>query len=101
MNPQPPDPAGLAAALEALRREVAHLGERVAALEAGMGRAAPPAPAADGISEETLLVIGAAVAAYLGKKVPIRQIRLLGTAAWAQQGRLTLQASHALTRNPP
>jgi methylmalonyl-CoA carboxyltransferase large subunit len=41
-------------------------------------------------------VIGAAIAAYLGKKPHIRQIRLLGTTGWAQQGRLTIQASHAL-----
>ena len=45
---------------------------------------------------EMVLVIGAAVAAFLGKKAPIRQIRLLGSAAWAQQGRVTIQASHNL-----
>jgi methylmalonyl-CoA carboxyltransferase large subunit len=44
-----------------------------------------------------LLVISAAVAAYLGKKPHIRQIRLVGTTAWAQQGRVTIQASHALS----
>ena len=98
----------LAAALEALRRELAELGERVAVLErrAGAGGAgdtaqapappAAPAAAAEGLSEETVLVIAAAVAAFLGKKAPIRQIRLLGSAAWAQQGRVTIQASHAL-----
>jgi methylmalonyl-CoA carboxyltransferase large subunit len=95
----------LAAALEALRRELARLGERVAALERAAGPAGPavpptavypaaPAPPAEGISEETILVIAAAVAAFLGKKAPIRQIRLLGSAAWAQQGRVTIQASH-------
>jgi methylmalonyl-CoA carboxyltransferase large subunit len=36
------------------------------------------------------------VAAFLGKKPHIRQIRLLGSAAWSQQGRVTIQASHAL-----
>jgi len=44
-----------------------------------------------------VLVISAAVAAFLGKKPHIRQIRLLGSVAWAQQGRTTIQASHALS----
>jgi methylmalonyl-CoA carboxyltransferase large subunit len=90
-----PDVARLAEALEALRREVARLGERVAALE-GHAAPAPPPPAAEELSEELLVVLGAAIAAYLGKKAPIRQIRLLGSAGWAQQGRITIQASHAL-----
>jgi methylmalonyl-CoA carboxyltransferase 12S subunit len=47
-------------------------------------------------SEEIVLIISAAVAAFLGKKAPIRQIRLLGSTAWAQQGRVTIQASHTL-----
>ena len=61
----------------------------------------PPAPAtpaaADGLNEELVLVISAAIAAFLGKKPHIRQIRLIGSAAWAQQGRVTIQASHALS----
>src|SRR5438552_169258 len=105
MKTEAVDLARLADTLEALRQEVARLSERVMALEqvaATKGAAAPaPAPtaaaaAAEGLSEELILVIGAAVAAYLGKKAPIRQIRLLGSAGWAQQGRLTIQASHAL-----
>jgi methylmalonyl-CoA carboxyltransferase large subunit len=100
MKPDSVDLARVADALEALRQEVARLGERVTALEkaAGAKGAAErrPAAAADGLSEELVLVIGAAVAAYLGKRAPIRQIRLLGSAGWAQQGRLTIQASHAL-----
>jgi methylmalonyl-CoA carboxyltransferase 12S subunit len=99
MTPDPVDPAQVTAALEALRREVARLGERVAALEATAGRkpAAAPAPApAEGLSEELVLVISAAIAAFLGKAPRIRQIRLLGSAAWSQAGRVTIQASHAL-----
>jgi methylmalonyl-CoA carboxyltransferase 12S subunit len=100
----------VAEALEALRQEVARLGERVAALEGAAGgkpRAPTPAPAApppaprrpaeaEALSEELVLVISAAVAAFLGKKPHIRQIRLIGSAAWAQQGRVIIQASHAL-----
>jgi methylmalonyl-CoA carboxyltransferase large subunit len=89
MNPDVAD------ALEALRQEVARLGERVAALEA-RATPGPVGPAAEGLSEETLLVISAAIAAFLGKRAPIRQIRLLRSDAWAQQGRTTIQASHAL-----
>jgi methylmalonyl-CoA carboxyltransferase large subunit len=104
----------IAEALEALRQEVARLGERVAALEARAGSAPrattpaqsklPEAPVEE-LSEELLLVLSAAIAAYLGKKAPIRQIRLLRSDAWAQQGRTTIQASHALqpdrTRRTP
>jgi len=101
--------ARLADILESLRRDVARLGERVAALEARAGAAvyaaadlsahagvpaAIPVPSADGLSEELVLVLSAAIAAYLGKKAPIRGIRLLGSATWSHQGRLTIQASH-------
>jgi methylmalonyl-CoA carboxyltransferase large subunit len=89
------DLARLAEALDALRREVVRLGERVAALESRAAPASVPVPPEE-LSEELLVVLGAAIAAYLGKKAPIRQVRLLSTAAWAQQGRLTIQASHAL-----
>jgi methylmalonyl-CoA carboxyltransferase large subunit len=100
----------IAEALESLRQEVARLSERVAALEARAGsapRAATTAQpiAAEELSEEILLVLSAAIAAYLGKKAPIRQIRLLRSDAWAQQGRTTIQASHVLqpdrTRRAP
>jgi methylmalonyl-CoA carboxyltransferase large subunit len=104
MKADPLDAAELSDTLEAIRHELARLGERVAALEAAAGgnsrpsTAAPSVAAADpGVSEETLLVIAAAVAAFLGKKPHIRQVRLVGTAAWAQQGRVTIQASHALS----
>jgi methylmalonyl-CoA carboxyltransferase large subunit len=104
------DPAQLTEALAALRREVARLAERVAALEGVTARG--PGPDARGqesldhkpqtaaepeLSEELILVISAAVAAYLGKRPHIRQIRLLDSTSWAQQGRVTIQASHALS----
>jgi hypothetical protein len=52
--------------------------------------------AADGISEEELLAISAALAAFFGVQPHIRQIRLIRTGAWAQQGRVTIQSSHSL-----
>lgn len=108
MTSETADRAQLADTLESLRRELARLSDRVAALEAiapapGPAPAAAPAPAppstkaAEGLSEELVLVIASAIAAFLGKKAHIRQIRLLGSAAWGQQGRVTIQASHALS----
>ncbi len=107
-------------ALEGLRGELSRLGQRVAALEAAAAapvataaavkkeaetkapRLAPsPSPAqpavAERLSEELILAISAAIAAFVGKKAHIRQIRLIGSAAWAQQGRVMIQASHALS----
>jgi methylmalonyl-CoA carboxyltransferase large subunit len=105
MTTPPTDLSRLVDAVESLRREVGRLSERVAALEAGRSAGVPPAPAAEGLSEELVLVISAAIAAYLGKKPHIRQIRLLRSDAWAQAGRTTIQASHALpahaTRRSP
>jgi methylmalonyl-CoA carboxyltransferase 12S subunit len=124
MKPETVDRAQVTEALGALRQELTRLGERVAALEAALVRSQESGVSkdadtssltpdscrltpekAEGLSEELLLVISAAVAAFLGKKPHIRQIRLLGTATWAQQGRVTIQASHALsarhTRSQP
>ena len=89
-------------AIEALREEVSGLSRRVAALEA---TAPPPASASaaqssagsEALSEELVLTISAAIAAYLGVKPQIRRIRLLSSPSWAQQGRATIQASHALS----
>ena len=97
--------ARLAEAVESLRQEMERLSQRVAALEATAGAAsqpalaqsadrATPAPAAEELSDELVMVIGAAIAAFLGKKAHVRQIRLLGSAAWLHQGRVTIQASH-------
>jgi methylmalonyl-CoA carboxyltransferase large subunit len=96
----------LAAELDELRAQIAALTGRLAELSQATGAEAapvaaapapapaPPAPAE--ISEEILIALAAAVAAYLGKRAPIRHVRLLGTTAWAQQGRVNIQASHGL-----
>ena len=54
------------------------------------------APEPEEISPEVLIAISAAVAAYLGKRAHIRTVRLLSSTAWAQQGRVNIQASHRL-----
>ena len=109
----------LRATLQDISAQLAKLGQRVSGLEelASMGGAesvptaivcelparTPEAPATTssvateaGISEEELLAITAALAAWLGVHAHIRQIRLIRTGAWAQPGRVTIQASHRL-----
>jgi methylmalonyl-CoA carboxyltransferase 12S subunit len=102
MTSETEDRTGISEALGALREEVARLSQRLAALEAAAGAMsrvsvpAPPAPETEDLSDELIVVISAAITAFLGKRPHIRQIRLLGAAAWAQQGRVTIQASHNL-----
>jgi methylmalonyl-CoA carboxyltransferase large subunit len=56
---------------------------------------APTAPAPrEEISPEIVMVISAAIAAFMGKRPHIRQIRLIGSDTWAQQGRVSIMASH-------
>jgi methylmalonyl-CoA carboxyltransferase 12S subunit len=103
--------------LAEIRGELAALAERVSRLEDGRG-AEPLAARQRGaeatrertglvggsacaitpISEDRLVAISAAVAAFLGERVRIRQIRLIRSNAWAQQGRVSVQASHWLHR---
>ena len=94
-------PQELADTLEELRQQVALLSARLATLEqpaSAAPAAAAPAPVAapQGITEEELLAISGALAAYLGVRVHIRQIRLISSNAWASEGRATIQASHRL-----
>ena len=83
--------------LEAMRAELSGLGDRVAALESVATARHSKGDAGEPLSDELVVVIGAAIAAFLGKRAHIRQIRILGSASWAQQGRASIQASHALT----
>lgn len=102
-------------ALEALREEMGRLQARVAAIESATVHPSPATPAAatqataehtadaktvgpEPITEELVLILSAAIAAYLGVKPHIRQIRLLGSGAWAEHGRATIQASHVLSK---
>lgn len=79
----------------------------VAAQASPAAKPAPqPAPVVAGVQEdiapETLLVIAAAVTAYLGKKVKIRSARMIYSHenynSWSQQGRVFVQASHNLAQ---
>ena len=99
----------LAVAVEQLQAQVAALTERLAKVEGPAAApapvptpaaktAAPPAPAPEEISPEVLLAISAAVAAYLGERAHIRAVRLVSTTRWSQEGRVSIQASHRLSR---
>jgi hypothetical protein len=68
----------------------------------GRKKKVPPAAAlaADGIDEETLAIISAAVEVALRKPVRVRRIRFLqndGTTPWSVTGRLNIMGSHLLT----
>jgi methylmalonyl-CoA carboxyltransferase large subunit len=77
------------ALLAQMREELAALRLRVGTLEGQAARAATAAP-----SEEDMLAIAAAVAAFLGVRARIRQVRLVQSSAWAQVGRIGTHASH-------
>ncbi|HKN24086.1 MAG TPA: hypothetical protein VJX72_04505 [Candidatus Acidoferrum sp.] len=85
---------------EALENEITELRLRVEKLEALLAAAqsAPVPEAKPEIAPDIVLVISAAVAAFLGKRATIRQIHLSSSSAWAAQGRATVQASHAIIR---
>ena len=86
------------AGLEELRAQIAELSKRLARLESGESVEVSEAPetARAVLTEDEMLAVSAAIAAYLGVRAHIRQIRLVSTSAWAQQGRVSIQASHSL-----
>ena len=99
----------LAEALERIQTQLTALSARVERLETAdsmppaveeplpvQAAAEPEAPPKPEITEEELIAISAALAAYLGVRIRIKQVRLLSSHAWAQQGRVSIQASHYL-----
>jgi methylmalonyl-CoA carboxyltransferase 12S subunit len=87
--------------VRSLEAKVEELEKRIAKLEMMLAAAKsaplPEQPSVEtGIPHEIILAISAAVAAFLGKRASIRQIRLTGETPWAMQGRATVQASHGI-----
>jgi methylmalonyl-CoA carboxyltransferase large subunit len=87
--------------VRSLEGKIEELEKRIAKLEsmaaAAKSAPAPQPPAVEtGVRPEIVLAISAAVAAFLGKRASIRQIRLTGETPWAMQGRATVQASHGI-----
>ncbi|MGA3077940.1 MAG: hypothetical protein ABSG56_30215 [Bryobacteraceae bacterium] len=106
--------AGAAMSRRMVRREVARLESLIESKNGKAAVAVAPAPTAplvvrpspppepekvEEVAPEIIMVLTAAVAAFLGKRARIRGARLVRTApsnAWAQQGRVFVQASHNL-----
>jgi len=91
--------------IKELEAELQNLRKRVDEIEAVLSAQAQHGPDGDKpieaatnqeVSPELALVISAAVAAFLGKRATLRQIRLTGATPWAMQGRATVQASHGI-----
>ena len=72
-----------------LKALVAELAARVQTLEEVAAKQHPE------VSEDLLLAISAACAAYLGKRATIKQVHLRRGSTWASQGRAAAQQSHA------
>lgn len=95
--------AELADQLRTIQRSVAALETKPAA-PAPVPKPQPVLPKAaekEPIPEEILLVISAAVAAFVGRSARVRSARYLheGESPWAQQGRVFVQASHNLVHH--
>jgi len=96
----------LAAAFKVLEARVAELSQPAAAPAAETATPASVAMEAvhrknEEVTPEMLVVIAAAVTAFLGKKVRIRSAKMLRTALegvnpWSLQGRVSVHASHQL-----
>ena len=86
---EPSGPTGPTDTVAELMALVAELAARVQTLEE---EAAQRHPA---VSDDVLLAITAACAAYLGKRATIKQVHLRRGGAWATQGLATVQQQHA------
>ena len=105
----------LTSTIKALQRQVAELSQTPAAIKpvaapvsAPLAKVEPAAsatkaavPQAEEVTPEMLIVIAAAVTAFLGKKVRIRSAKMFQSPyeivnPWSQQGRVFVQASHNL-----
>ena len=54
------------------------------------------------LTPELLIIMSAAIAAYLGKNVRIRRARFIsdqGMSSWSQMGRVSIQTSHTFSIN--
>lgn len=76
---------------ERLRETVEDLRKQVALLTASQGQS-------EEIDEDTIAMIAAAVAAYLGKRTTIKFVRKISDGAdpWRTQGRLNIQAARQM-----
>ena len=90
--------------INALETRIVELGQALAQRDAAAAQAraaqtTPGKPVQGEVTPEILVVLAAAATAYLGKNARVRSARTvqspIGTVnLWAQQGRMSLQASH-------
>ena len=90
--------------INALEARIAELSQSsalrdAAAAQAKAAQTTPRKPASDEVTPEILVVLAAAATAYLGKDARVRSARMLQSPyrivnLWAQQGRVSIQASH-------
>ena len=86
---------------QALQSGTAPVAAPLAKVEVTAPAAATGLPHAEEVSPEILVVMAAAVTAFLGKKVRIRSAKMLQSPyeivnPWSEQGRVIVQASHNL-----
>ena len=91
----------LAGAVKALQARVAELSQPAAAAAVEVKAQAAKEAVHGEVTPEMLVVITAAVTAFLGKKVRIRSAKMLQSPyevvnPWSQQGRVFVQASHIM-----
>lgn len=84
-SPMVPEPD-----LHELLQAVRALTERVAHLEAELAASQE----AEGVPEDVVVAISAAVAAFFGHRAKVRQVRYRSGAAYSQQGRAWVQEAH-------
>jgi methylmalonyl-CoA carboxyltransferase 12S subunit len=85
----PDDGAVSAQVVEDLLRRVTAIEDELAELRAARAANVP---------ENVILAISAAVAAFLGKRATVKQIRLVGDTTWAREGRAYVQSVHSASR---
>lgn len=96
----------LSTQIKALEARIAELSQSAplrdaAAAQAKAAQTPPEKPAGAEVTPEILVVLAAAATAYLGKNVRVRSAKALQSPyrivnLWAQQGRVSNQASHNL-----
>jgi methylmalonyl-CoA carboxyltransferase large subunit len=89
--PEEPTTADLLAAVRALSDRVEQL---EAELHAVRARQAEP-----GVSEDVVIAISAAVAAFLGHRAKVKQVHYRTGQAYAQLGRAVVQGQHNIQRS--
>jgi methylmalonyl-CoA carboxyltransferase 12S subunit len=87
------------AEFDALKAEIAGLRAEISKLTSSVAMASAPKKE-EGISDEHLQILSAAVAAFMGKRATIKYIRrgVGNHESWRTQGRVTVAASHQLPR---